>query len=81
MPFDGNKWSVKKFVPYRWMLSEMMKRWPQLTRLSDAPNDTSKVSLQKAIKAYNLHSPNMLAAVHRLTVCQDIEDRWASSPQ
>lgn len=44
MPFDGNKWSTKKFVPYHSMLAAVMARWPRLQRLQDSPNDTSKVS-------------------------------------
>ena len=43
MPFDGNRWNLSKFVPYSDMLSKVMARWPQLTRLTDQPNDTSKV--------------------------------------
>lgn len=42
MPFDGNKWSMAKFVPYRSMLAQVMTRWPQLVRRQDSPNDTSK---------------------------------------
>lgn len=44
MPFDGNKWSMSKFVPYRSMLTQIIARWPQLSRRQDSPNDTSKVS-------------------------------------
>ena len=43
MPFDGNRWNLSKFVPYSSMLSTVMARWPQLTKLADQPNDTSKV--------------------------------------
>ena len=45
MPFDGNKWSMNKFVPYRSMLAQIMERWPQLSRRQDSPNDTSKVGV------------------------------------
>ena len=45
MPFDGNKWSMSKFVPYRSMLAQVMARWPQLLKRQDSPNDTSKVRL------------------------------------
>lgn len=43
MPFDGNQWNLSKFVPYSDMLSDIMAQWPQLTRLTNQPNDTSKV--------------------------------------
>ena len=43
MPFDGNKWSQNKFVPYRSMLAQILTRWPDLTRRTDDPNHTAKV--------------------------------------
>ncbi|TRY76237.1 hypothetical protein TCAL_09593 [Tigriopus californicus] len=42
MPFDGNKWLLKKFVPYQEMLNSLRKSYPELVRISDQPNDTSK---------------------------------------
>ncbi|CAH3119144.1 unnamed protein product [Porites lobata] len=42
MPFDGNKWNLKKFVPYSEMLESISQKWPNIERLSDHPNDTSK---------------------------------------
>ncbi|XP_073230346.1 molybdenum cofactor biosynthesis protein 1-like isoform X2 [Porites lutea] len=42
MPFDGNKWNLKKFVPYSEMLESISQKWPDIERLSDHPNDTSK---------------------------------------
>jgi hypothetical protein len=42
MPFSGNKWSDSKFVSYQDMLSAIRARFPTLTRLADAPSDTSK---------------------------------------
>ncbi len=44
MPFDGNRWNYSKFVPYRKMLAEVMAQWPDLERLTDGANDTSKAS-------------------------------------
>ena len=43
MPFDGNRWNLSKFVPYRTMLAKVMARWEHLVRLKDDPSDTSKV--------------------------------------
>jgi len=45
MPFDGNKWNFSKFLPYRKMLAAVMARYPNLERIPDGPNDTSKVRL------------------------------------
>ncbi|KAK3745544.1 hypothetical protein QZH41_012465, partial [Actinostola sp. cb2023] len=42
MPFDGNKWNFKKFVSYKEMLDSIRTRWPNIERLKDDPNDTSK---------------------------------------
>lgn len=43
MPFSGNRWNFNKFVAYRDMLAEIMGVWPELTKLEDGENDTSKV--------------------------------------
>lgn len=42
MPFDGNKWSHKKFVSYRDMLSRIHRVFPDFYKISDKANDTSK---------------------------------------
>ncbi|KAJ3015434.1 UNVERIFIED_CONTAM: Molybdenum cofactor synthesis protein 1 [Siphonaria sp. JEL0065] len=44
MPFDGNQWSNKKFVPYKTSLSQITKFFNgiEITKASDDPNDTSK---------------------------------------
>ena len=43
MPFDGNKWNDKKIVPYAEMLDIIKRKYSELERLPDKPNDTSKV--------------------------------------
>ena len=43
MPFDGNRWNDRKMVPYAEMVERLRRRWPELRRISDRPNDTSKV--------------------------------------
>ena len=43
MPFDGNRWNDRKMVPYAEMVERLRQRWPELRRISDRPNDTSKV--------------------------------------
>lgn len=42
MPFDGNKWNFQKFVSYQEMLNTIREKWPDLGRLHDHANDTSK---------------------------------------
>lgn len=42
MPFDGNKWNLKKMVPYEEMLTIIKKRYPQLETMKDNFNKTSK---------------------------------------
>uniref|UniRef100_UPI00358F3002 molybdenum cofactor biosynthesis protein 1-like isoform X1 n=1 Tax=Myxine glutinosa TaxID=7769 RepID=UPI00358F3002 len=42
MPFDGNRWNFKKMVSYQEMLDLIKQRWPNLTRLPDEENGTSK---------------------------------------
>ncbi|XP_037081401.1 molybdenum cofactor biosynthesis protein 1-like [Pollicipes pollicipes] len=42
MPFDGNRWNDRKMVPYAEMLERLQQRWPELRRISDRANDTSK---------------------------------------
>ena len=44
MSFDGNKWNLKKMVPYKELMSMISSRWPDLERLTDLNNDTSKVA-------------------------------------
>uniref|UniRef100_A0A914WCQ5 Molybdenum cofactor biosynthesis protein 1 n=1 Tax=Plectus sambesii TaxID=2011161 RepID=A0A914WCQ5_9BILA len=47
MPFGGNKWQTKRMVAYKEMLDMIGQRWPNIDRLQDKPNDTSK--------AYRVH--------------------------
>lgn len=44
MPFDGNKWNIKKLVPYLEMVDIIKRKWPEFERFKelDKPNDTSK---------------------------------------
>ncbi|RMY50612.1 hypothetical protein D0865_06808 [Hortaea werneckii] len=42
MPFGGNKWEEQKMMPYAEMLDVIRDRYPTLTRMQDAKNDTSK---------------------------------------
>lgn len=42
MPFDGNKWNFKKMVSYAEMIDTIKSTFPDLQRMSDHANDTSK---------------------------------------
>lgn len=42
MPFDGNKWSEGKMVPYQEMLDTIREKYPTLEKVADHKNDTSK---------------------------------------
>lgn len=42
MPFDGNKWSQGKMLPYKEMLDIIRARYPGLRKVQDHKNDTSK---------------------------------------
>ena len=42
MPFDGNKWSQGKMLSYKEMLSIIQERYPELRKVRDHENDTSK---------------------------------------
>ena len=42
MPFSGNGWGDKQFMPYQDMITRIEEQHAPLERLVDAPNDTSK---------------------------------------
>lgn len=42
MPFDGNKWSEGKMLPYQEMLDIIRAKYPTLRKVQDHKNDTSK---------------------------------------
>lgn len=42
MPFDGNRWSSAKMLPYQEMLSTIRAAHPTVRKILDHPNDTSK---------------------------------------
>jgi len=42
MPFDGNKWSQGKMLPYQEMLDIIRAKYPNLRKVQDHKNDTSK---------------------------------------
>jgi cyclic pyranopterin phosphate synthase len=42
MPFQGNGWSDGKFLSYREMIQRIEGHFPEMERVADGPNDTSK---------------------------------------
>ena len=42
MPFDGNKWSQAKMIGYKEMLAVIREKFPNLCKVQDHKNDTSK---------------------------------------
>ena len=42
MPFDGNKWSQGKMLSYKEMLGLIREKYPNLQKVKDHANDTSK---------------------------------------
>uniref|UniRef100_A0A9J2P6R7 Radical SAM core domain-containing protein n=1 Tax=Ascaris lumbricoides TaxID=6252 RepID=A0A9J2P6R7_ASCLU len=42
MPFGGNKFELRKMVPYKEMLKTIDKKFPMIVKLKDLPSDTSK---------------------------------------
>ena len=53
MPFDGNKWDDRKMVPYQEMLQIIKDKFPDLEKIQDGDNDTSK-GILSASKGLNL---------------------------
>ena len=39
----GNKWNFQKFVSYQEIRNIIKEKWPDVKRLRDSANDTSKV--------------------------------------
>ena len=42
MPFDGNRWSSQKMLSYQEMLAVIREHHPDIQKVQDHPNDTSK---------------------------------------
>lgn len=47
MMMIGNRWNKEKLVPYRELIERIEKRFGGLHKLSDDPNDTTKVKNKK----------------------------------
>lgn len=65
MPFDGNRWSGDKLVPYKSALEKIREKYPDVAKTCDGPNDTSKVNMQcmlckNSLNAYFTKNPSFL---------------------
>lgn len=69
MPFNGNRWNLSKFVPYRTMLAKVMGQWEQLVRLKDQPSDTSKVRVHSYVYTCRKERKRVLRLWYAYYVC------------
>ncbi|EED21429.1 molybdopterin cofactor biosynthetic protein [Talaromyces stipitatus ATCC 10500] len=75
MPFDGNKWSAKKMVPYQEMLDIIRKSYPSLEKVADHKNDTSKTyrvpGFQGKVGFITSMTHNFCGTCNRLRITSD----------
>jgi cyclic pyranopterin phosphate synthase len=50
MPFSGNKWDLIKMVPYQEMVAIIKEKYPNLQKLEDSVNHTSKVNTNRNLQ-------------------------------
>eukprot|EP01132_Coremiostelium_polycephalum_P001538 gene1538-1935_t len=76
MPFGGNKWSDKKFVPYSEMLGKIAERFGKIDRVKDEhPNNTSKTyqipGFRGKVGFITSMSENFCSSCNRLRITAD----------
>uniref|UniRef100_A0A093UVT7 GTP 3',8-cyclase n=1 Tax=Talaromyces marneffei PM1 TaxID=1077442 RepID=A0A093UVT7_TALMA len=75
MPFDGNKWSEQKMVPYQEMLDIIRKSYPELEKAADHKNDTSKTyrvpGFQGKVGFITSMTHNFCGTCNRLRITSD----------
>ncbi|XP_043483678.1 molybdenum cofactor biosynthesis protein 1 isoform X2 [Leptopilina heterotoma] len=75
MPFSGNEWEEKKMVSFNEMLGIIKKEFPELEKISDKPNDTSKAfkvqDFQGQIGFITSMSQNFCSSCNRLRITAD----------
>lgn len=75
MPFDGNKWSEGKMMPYAEMLDIIKEKYPDLEKVSDHKNDTSKTyrvpGFQGRIGFITSMTENFCGTCNRLRLTSD----------
>lgn len=60
MPFGGNKFELRKMVPYKEMLKTIDKKFPMIVKLKDLPSDTSKVLISLRSARTSCHASSFL---------------------
>ena len=70
MPFDGNKWNFSKFVSYAEMKTMILEKYPDLLKLEDHQNDTSKVSFVHLSKDWHTY---ICLSIDSLYVCLSVD--------
>lgn len=75
MPFDGNKWSDRKMMPFHEMLKVIEKQYPEIIRLEPELNDTAKAykvaGFEGQIGFITSMSDNFCGSCNRLRVTAD----------
>ncbi|KAL4934527.1 uncharacterized protein BDV17DRAFT_9310 [Aspergillus undulatus] len=75
MPFDGNKWSQGKMVPYQEMLALIREKYPTLEKVTDHKNDTSKTyripGFQGRVGIITSMTHNFCGTCNRLRITSD----------
>jgi GTP 3',8-cyclase len=75
MPFDGNKWSEKKMMTYQEMLAVIRQKYPDVHKVQDHPNDTSKTykvpGFQGRIGFITSMTENFCGTCNRLRITSD----------
>ncbi|KAL3481931.1 hypothetical protein BJX99DRAFT_217825 [Aspergillus californicus] len=75
MPFDGNKWSQGKMVPYQEMLALIREKYPTLEKVTDHKNDTSKTyripGFQGRVGFITSMTHNFCGTCNRLRITSD----------
>lgn len=75
MPFDGNKWSKGKMLPYVEMLDMIREKYPSLEKVADHKNDTSKTyrvpGFQGKIGFITSMTHNFCGTCNRLRITSD----------
>ena len=75
MPFDGNKWSQGKMLPYAEMLDMIREKYPSLEKVADHKNDTSKTyrvpGFQGKVGFITSMTHNFCGTCNRLRITSD----------
>lgn len=75
MPFDGNKWNKDKMFSYADMLAVIREKYPQLEKVADHKNDTSKTyrvpGFQGRIGFVTSMTHNFCGTCNRLRITAD----------